>query len=200
MQSAWDLTSQSIGEGGLGGRANYWLAGMMGGGGTTILFFSPREMTNIYAKTIGAVAEAYVASARMANNMMFAGLETKRATTNYTRQNAKGVSRITSNTARAFAQTAKETVEVQDEEQRGVTSTGGSTSRFGEGGAGSTASYFESRGRPDRTTTTTATATIANEGTEGSSGETGSTTTTTRTRTGTATETVTATTDIGERQ
>ena len=109
MQSAWDLMSQSIGgEGGLGGRANYWLGGMMDRGGTTILFFSPREMTNIYPKTSGAVAEAYVASARMATNMMFAGLETTRATTNYARQNAKGVSRITSNTARAFAQTAKE--------------------------------------------------------------------------------------------
>jgi hypothetical protein len=67
MQSAWDLMSQSIvGGGGLGGRPNYRLGGMMGGGGTTILFFSPREMTNIYARTIGAVAEAYVASARMA--------------------------------------------------------------------------------------------------------------------------------------
>ncbi len=105
--------------------------------------------------------------------------------------------RITSNTARSFAQTAKETVEVQDEEQRGVTSTGG-ISTFGEGGAGSTASYFEQRRGPDRTTTTTATATIANEGTEGSSGDTGSTTTT-RTRTGTTTETATAPADIGER-
>lgn len=197
MQSAWDSMSQSIG-GGLVGRANYWPGGMMGGGGTMIPFFSPREMTNICARTIGAVAEAYVASAHMATNMMFAGLETARATTNYARQNAKGVSRITSNTARAFARTAKETVEVQDEEQRGVTSSGGSISRFGEGEAGSAASYFEQRGGPDRTTTTTANATIANEGTEGSSGETGSTTTTTRTAT--ATDTATAATDIGERQ
>jgi hypothetical protein len=49
------------------------------------------------------MAEAYVASTRMTTNMMFAGLEATRATTtNYTRQNAKEASRITSNTARAF--------------------------------------------------------------------------------------------------
>ena len=79
----------------------------------TPFFFSPREIADIYARTIGAMTEAYVASTRMATNMMFAGLEATRATTNYARQNAKEASRITSNTARAFAQTAKETVQVQ---------------------------------------------------------------------------------------
>ena len=113
MQSAWDSMSQSIGGGGLGGCANYWPGGMIGGGGTIILFFSPQEMTNIYARTIGAVAEAYGASARMATNMIFAGLKATRATTNSARQNAKEASRISSNSARAFAQTVKETVQVQ---------------------------------------------------------------------------------------
>jgi hypothetical protein len=75
-------------------------------------------MTNIYARTIGAMAEAYVASTRMTTNMMFAGLEATRATTNYARQNSKEASRITSNTARAFVQTTKETVQVQWEEPR----------------------------------------------------------------------------------
>jgi len=73
-------------------------------------FFSPEQIADIYARTIGAVIEAYVASTRMATNMMFAGLEATRATTNYTRQNAKEAARITSNTARAFGQTAKETI------------------------------------------------------------------------------------------
>jgi hypothetical protein len=50
--------------------------------------------------------------------LMFAGLEATRATTNYSRQNSKELSRVTSNTARTFAQTAKETVHVQGEEQR----------------------------------------------------------------------------------
>ncbi len=35
------------------------------------------------------MAEAYVTSTRMTTNMMFAGLEATRATTNYARQNAK---------------------------------------------------------------------------------------------------------------
>jgi hypothetical protein len=45
--------------------------------------------------------------------MMFAGMEASKATTNYARQNAKEAARITSNTARAFAHTAKETVQTQ---------------------------------------------------------------------------------------
>lgn len=52
----------------------------------------------------------------MATNVMFAGLEATRATTTYARQNAKEASRITSNTTRAFAQTAKETIQVQEGE------------------------------------------------------------------------------------
>src|SRR3712207_99873 len=64
-------------------------------------FFSPEQIADIYARTIGAMTEAYVASTRMATNMMFAGLETTRATTNYTRQNAKEASRITSKIGRA---------------------------------------------------------------------------------------------------
>jgi hypothetical protein len=76
-------------------------------------FFSPQQVADIYARTIGAMTEAYVTSTRMATNMMFAGLEASRATTNYARQNAREASRITSNTARAFAQTARETVQVQ---------------------------------------------------------------------------------------
>ena len=76
-------------------------------------FFSPQQMVDVYTRTIGAMTEAFVASTRMANNVMFAGLDATRATTNYTRQNAKEAARITSNTARAFAQTAKETVQTQ---------------------------------------------------------------------------------------
>jgi hypothetical protein len=162
MQSAWAPMAERIGQ-----VVHYWTT-------TGITpFFSPREMADIYARTIGAMTEAYVASTRMATNMMFAGMEATRATTNYARQNAKEASRITSNTARTFAQTAKETVQVQGEEREG--SAGGSSSRFGAGGAGLEAGSFESRGT-DKTTTTTAT--LASEGTTvASSGQAGSTTT-----------------------
>jgi hypothetical protein len=107
MQSAWAPMAERIGQ-----VAHYGTTGMMP------FFFSPREMADIYARTIGAMAETYVASTRMATNMLFAGMEATRATTNYARQNAKEASRITSNTARTFAQTAKETVQVQGEEKR----------------------------------------------------------------------------------
>jgi hypothetical protein len=180
MQSAWDSVAERT-RGSRGGVAggNYWSGGMMP------FFFSPREMADIYARTIGAMTEAYAASTRMATNMMFAGLEATRAATNYTRQNVKEASRITSNTARAFAQTAKETVQVQGEdEQRGReegTSVGGSSRRFGTGGGaaaeGSTAGSFESKGGAAATTTTTRT-TYTSEGTRGTSDSgTGSTTT-----------------------
>jgi hypothetical protein len=167
VQSAWAPMAERIGQ-----VAHYW---------TTIgmtPFFSPGEMIDIYARTMGAMAEAYVTSTRMATNMMFAGMEASRATTNYTRQNAKEASRITSNTARTFAQTAKEIVQVQDGEgergregEEGGTSAGGRSgfSRGGEGGAGSAASSFESKGGGSATTTTTRT-TYTSEGTTGTSG------------------------------
>jgi hypothetical protein len=179
MQSVWAPMAERIGQ-----AANYWTtAGMTS-------FFSPQEMTNVYARTIGAVAEAYAASTRMATNMMFAGLEATRATTNYARQNAKEASRITSNTARAFAQTAKETVQVQEGEyeQRGrggggIAAGGSSSRRYGTGGGasaaaeGSTAGSFESVGEGGTATTTRTTYT--SEGTTGTSGTgTGSTGTT----------------------
>jgi hypothetical protein len=158
MQYAWAPMAQRIGQ-----AAHYWTT-------TGITpFFSPREMADIYARTIGTMAEAYVASTRMATNMMFAGLEATRAATNYTRQNAKEASRITSNTARAFAQTAKETVQVQGEERGGSASSGSSS--FGVG-RGSATSSFESRGGGTPTTT----ATFASEGPVASTSGTGSTT------------------------
>ena len=163
MQSAWAPMAERIGQ-----VAHYWTTtGMMM---PPFFFFSPREMANIYARTIGAMTEAYVASTRMATNMMFAGMEATRATTNYTRQNAKEASRITSNTARAFAQTAKETVQVhggEDEQREGGISVGGSSGFSGGAGGGAA-------------TTSTTRTTYTGEGTTGTSGSgTGSTTTTT---------------------
>ncbi len=72
-------------------------------------YFSPQQVADVYARTIGAMAEAFVASTRMATNVLFAGLDASRATTNYARQNAREAARVTSNTARAFSQTARET-------------------------------------------------------------------------------------------
>lgn len=84
-----------------------WTTGSMG------ISFYPMEMADIYAKTIGAMTEAYVASTRMATNVLFAGMEAARTTANYARQNAREATRITSNTARTFAHTTRESVQVQ---------------------------------------------------------------------------------------
>src|ERR671923_157468 len=166
MQAAWTSIVQRTGY-------NRTI-GMMG-----VPFYS-REMADIYARTIGAMTEAYVASARMATNLVFAGIEAARATTNYARQNVKEGARFTSNTARTFAQTAaKETVQVEGEQPGGST-TGSSSSFAGVGGAA--ASSIESTGAA-----TTARTTYTNEDTAPLSGETGSTTA----GTGAATETTT---------
>jgi len=162
MQSAWAPMAERIGGRGQG---NYWTTGMIG-----ISFFSPREMADVYARTIGAITEAYVTSSQMATNMVFAGIEAARATTNYTRQNAKEAARITSNTARTFAQTAKETVQVEDE--RGISVGGSSSSSFGAGReVGSAPSSSESREGAAATRTS-----YTSEGTVASSSGTGSTT------------------------
>jgi hypothetical protein len=82
-------------------------------GMTPYFFFSPQQIADVYTRTIGAMTEAFVASTRMATNVLFAGLDVTRATTNYTRHNAREAARVTSNTARAFSQTARETVQNQ---------------------------------------------------------------------------------------
>jgi hypothetical protein len=106
IQSAWTPIVQRTGY-------NWTTTGMIGMP-FFFFFFSPGQIADIYARTIGTITEAYVASTRMATNVLFAGIEATRATTNYTRQNAKEAARITSNTAKTFAQTAaKETVQVQ---------------------------------------------------------------------------------------
>jgi hypothetical protein len=193
VQTAWAPMAERIGQ-----VAHYWTTTGM------TPFFSPREMIDIYARTMGVMAEAYVTCTRMATNMMFAGMEATRATTNYTRQNAKEASRITSNTARTFAQTAKETVQVQDGEgERGregeeVGTNAGSRSGFsrsGERGEGSATGSFESKGGGSATTTTTRT-TYTSEGTTGTSGTgSGSTTTGTTVGTGSLSDTVSGITE-----
>jgi hypothetical protein len=173
VESAWAPMAERIGQ-----VSHYWTARGM------TPFFSPSGMVDVYARTIGVIAEAYVASTRMATNMMFAGMEATRATTNYTRQNVREASRITSNTARTFAQTARETVEVQEGESERGREAGGETSVSGRsgfsrggggGGAGSATDSFESKGGA-ATSTTTRTASTS-EGTTGTSGSgSGSTT------------------------
>src|SRR5918996_5787553 len=124
MQSAWtplvDRTSSSANTTSSGNN-NYWMMGMiqpwwwMG--------MSPGDVADIYARSISAMTDSVAAGTRMATNMLFAGIEASRATTNYARHNSKEISRITSNTARIFGQNAKETASRMQEGSYGGTTT-----------------------------------------------------------------------------
>ena len=156
LQSAW---AQMVGRGGEAGEGHYWTTpGIMVG-----MLLSPKEMTDICARTIGIMTETCVASTHMATGLMFAGMEAARATTNYVRQNTKQATRITSNTAITFAQTAaaKETVQVEGEQS------GDSAS--------SSSSSFSGVGEAARKTTAAAT-TFTNEAAVASTSITGATT------------------------
>jgi hypothetical protein len=122
MQSAWTPFAERTSSSGIGNN-NYWMMGMMQPWWWTGM--SPRDMADIYARGISAMTDSVAAGTRMATNMMFAGIEASRATTNYARHNSREISRITSNTARIFGQNARETVgRMQEGSYGGTTTTG----------------------------------------------------------------------------
>lgn len=136
MQSAWTplvaRTSSSAGTTSSGNN-NYWMMGMiqpwwwMG--------MSPRDMADIYARSISAMTDSVAAGTRMATNMLFAGFEASRATTNYARHNSKEIARLTSNAARIFGQNTKDTVGSMHEGRYGDIATGTAASTTGKTGA-----------------------------------------------------------------
>jgi hypothetical protein len=85
---------------------------------------SPRDMADIYVRGVSAMADS-AAGSRMATNMMFAGIEASRATTNYARHNSREIASITSNTARIFGQNARETASRMQEGSYSGTTTAG---------------------------------------------------------------------------
>ena len=120
MQSAWTPLAERTG----GSNNNWMMMGMMQPW-WSLMGISPRDMADIYARSISAMTDSVAAGTRMATNMMFAGIEATRATTNYARHNSKEVSRITSNTARIFGQNTRETVgRMQEGSYGGTTTTG----------------------------------------------------------------------------
>ncbi|MFL6491027.1 MAG: hypothetical protein ACJ70M_05950 [Nitrososphaera sp.] len=122
MQLAWTPFAERTG----GSNNNNWMmmAGMMQPWWSW-MGMSPRDMADIYARSISAMTDLVAAGTRMATNMMFAGIEASRATTNYARHNSREVSRITSNTARIFGQNTRETVgKMQEGSYGGTTTTG----------------------------------------------------------------------------
>jgi hypothetical protein len=121
MQSAWTPLAERTG----GSNNNNWMMMGMMQPWWSWMGISPRDMADIYARSISAMTDSVAAGTRMATNMMFAGIEATRATTNYARHNSREVSRITSNTARIFGQTTRETVgRMQEASYGGTTTTG----------------------------------------------------------------------------
>lgn len=121
MQSAWTPFAERTSSSGSSNN-NYWMMGMMMQPWSW-MGMSPRDMADIYARGISAMTDSVAASTRMATNMMFAGIEASRATTNYARHNSKEIARITSNTARIFGQNTRETVSKMQEGSYGGTTT-----------------------------------------------------------------------------
>jgi hypothetical protein len=121
MQSAWTPLAERTG----GSNNNNWMMMGMMQPWWSWMGVSPRDMADIYARSISAMTDSVAAGTRMTTNMMFAGIEATRATTNYARHNSKEVSRITSNTARIFGQNTRETVgRMQEGSYGGTTTTG----------------------------------------------------------------------------
>jgi hypothetical protein len=63
----------------------------------------------------------------MVTNMMFAGIEASRATTNYAKYSSREIAKVTSVTARIFGQNTRETVSRMQEGSYGGTTTTGTT-------------------------------------------------------------------------
>jgi hypothetical protein len=76
----------------------------------TTTFLSPRKMTEIYANVVSSFADNMVAATRLANNMIFANMETVRTMTQQAKDNAKDLSRIGVNTAKTFEHASRETL------------------------------------------------------------------------------------------
>ena len=73
------------------------------------------------------MTDLVTASTRMATNMMFAGIEASRATTNYAKHSSREIAKVTSVTARIFGQNTRETVSRMQEGSYGGTTTGTTT-------------------------------------------------------------------------
>jgi hypothetical protein len=106
---------------------NYGMMGMMQPWGWWWMGISPRDVANIYVRSISAMTDLVTANTRMLTNMMFAGLEASRATTNYARYTSKEIAKVTSHTVRSFGQNTRETIGRMQEANYGGTTTTGRT-------------------------------------------------------------------------
>lgn len=69
---------------------------------------SPRDMADIYSKTIGAMTDSYSAYIHLANNIFLASLESTQKAMSYASQNSMEMARIASGASKILGQTARE--------------------------------------------------------------------------------------------
>ena len=73
----------------------------------TTTFLSPRRMTEIYANVVSSFTDNMVAATRLANNMIFANMETFTNAMLHTKNNLEDLSKISVNAAKVFEQTSR---------------------------------------------------------------------------------------------
>ena len=70
-------------------------------------FLSPRRMTEIYANVVSSFADNMVAATRLANNMIFANMETFTNTMLHAKNSLEDLSKVSVNAAKIFEQTSR---------------------------------------------------------------------------------------------
>jgi hypothetical protein len=75
---------------------------------------SPRRAAEIYVRTVSNFADNVIATTRIANNAMFANMESFKTFLQREKEDVKEFSRIGVNTARTFAQTSKDVAREHD--------------------------------------------------------------------------------------
>jgi len=75
---------------------------------------SPRRVAEIYVRTVSNFADNVIATTRIANNAMFANMEAFKTFLQREKEDVKEFSRIGVNTAKTFAQTARDVAREHD--------------------------------------------------------------------------------------
>ena len=95
---------------------------------------SPQAMADMNSRMASSVADATIASTRMANNMMFANMEVTRATMNYARDNAREFSRVATNLASTFGDGGTAAMESHQSSSSSTMAAAGQRSSTQQGG------------------------------------------------------------------
>ena len=71
---------------------------------------SPKRATENYARAVSNITDSTIASMRLANNVLFASMETWKTSIQHARDNAKEFSRLNANVAKTFENVAKDSL------------------------------------------------------------------------------------------